>query len=307
MPEPALPPSNAGYAYRDQVGTAQAGRTVLGYLAERYTHSSIGRWQERLSRGELSLDGQAVRDDVRLRAGQVLVWQRPPWREPAVPLCWALLHRDADLLAVAKPQGLPTAPAGGFLAHTLLARVRTVFPEATPAHRLGRGTSGLVLFGRTRESRAELARAWRGGEVRKLYRARVVGVPAADTFVIDTPIGPVAHPLLGTVEAASPLGRASRSRVRVLSRDGDSALVEVEIETGRPHQIRIHLAAAGHPLQGDPLYAAGGLPRDDTPRALPGALGYALHAHRLELRHPATGLLLRLECRPPSGLRRPAE
>src|SRR5687768_11676440 len=121
--EPAGPPSNAGYNYREQVSRGPAGRTVLGHLSARYTHSPAAEWRARLSRGEVSLDGETLREDAPLRAGQTLVWSRPPWREAEVPLCWALLYRDAHLLAAAKPKGLPTAPAGGFLAHTLLARV----------------------------------------------------------------------------------------------------------------------------------------------------------------------------------------
>jgi 23S rRNA pseudouridine1911/1915/1917 synthase len=276
---------------------------VLGHLAARYTHSPLAEWRARLARGEVALDGETLREDVPLRSGQTLVWSRPPWREADVPLCWALLYRDEHLLAVAKPSGLPTAPAGGFLAHTLLARVRALFPEATPAHRLGRGTSGLVLFARTSAARATLARAWRENGVRKLYRARVAGAPAQDQFTVDTPIGPVAHPLLGSVFAADPGGRPARSHVRVLERGHDSTLIDVEIETGRPHQIRIHLAWAGFPLRGDPLYASGGLPRADVPPALPGAVGYALHAHRLELAHPVTHAPLALSCLPPPGLR----
>jgi 23S rRNA pseudouridine1911/1915/1917 synthase len=293
---------NQGYAYRVRVDAKDVGRGVLAFLAGRYTHSSEAHWRERLERGEVSVDGRLAAAGAVLRAGQVVVWARPPWREPEVPLAWALLHRDPHLLAVAKPAGLPTAPAGGFLSHTLLARVRASFPEATPAHRLGRGTSGLVLFARTAEARAGLARAWRAGEVRKLYRARVAGCPEADAFVIEVPIGPVPFAALGTLHTASPHGRAARSRVRVLRRDEASSLVEVEIETGRPHQIRIHAAAAGHPLLGDPLYGEGGLPRVDV-AALPGDLGYALHAHRLELAHPVTGEPLALVCRPPATLR----
>lgn len=303
LKEPVLPPSNAGYAYRQQVARGAAGQTVLGFLATRYTHSSPAEWCSRLARGEIALDGETLREDALLRAGQTLVWTRPPWSEEEVPLCWALLHRDPHLLAVAKPSGLPTAPAGGFLAHTLLTRVRTWFPEATPAHRLGRGTSGLVLFTRTREAGAALARAFREGRVRKLYRARVTGMPVPEAFSVDTAIGPVPHPILGTVFAAAPGGRPALSHVRVLERDGASSLVDVEIETGRPHQIRIHLAAAGFPLLGDPLYAPGGLPRTDAAPALPGATGYALHARAVELLHPVTGAPLALSCSPPPGLR----
>jgi 23S rRNA pseudouridine1911/1915/1917 synthase len=89
--------------------------------------------------------------------------------------------------------------------------------------------------------------------------------------------------------------------VRVLETRGDRTLVAVSIPTGRPHQIRIHLAAAGHPLVGDPLYVGGGVPAADP--ALPGEGGYRLHAHRLGLLHPATGRRLQLECPPPPELR----
>jgi len=143
--------------------------------------------------------------------------------------------------------------------------------------------------------------------VGKVYRALCTGHPPTDAFTVEAPIGEVPHPLLGTVHAASPDGRKSRSHVRVLERRGGGddppgALVEVTIETGRPHQIRIHLAFAGHPLVGDPLFGAGGLPLPGT-QALPGDPGYLLHAQRLELDHPVSGARLVIECPPPPALR----
>lgn len=292
---------NQGFEYRDEIGPEAAGRTVLAWLRSRYRHSTEATWRERIASGEVRLDGAiALAMDV-LRPGQSLVWRRPPWEEKEVPLGFAILHRDDELLAVAKPRGLPSVPSGGFLEHTLLSRVRGVFPEAVPMHRLGRGTSGLVLFARTRRARRAVAEEWRAGRVEKEYRALVSGVPAVETFTVETPIGPVPHPRLGQVHAASPVGRPAVSHVRVLAAREASALVAVSIPTGRPHQIRIHLAAAGHPLVGDPLYAAGGVPSPDP--GLPGEGGYRLHAHRLELTHPATGRRLALECAPPPALR----
>ena len=105
----------------------------------------------------------------------------------------------------------------------------------------------------------------------------------------------------GEVFAARTDGLPSRSEVRVLERRGAGSLVEVRIETGRPHQIRIHMAACGHPLTGDPLYAAGGGLRDDG-TALPGDTGYLLHAMRLALVHPETGEPFAVECLPPRAL-----
>ncbi len=293
---------NAGHEYRERIDGRSAGRWLLAHLANRYRHSTLGQWTDRLRRGELSLDGRVVLADERLRAGQRLSWRRPPWSEPAVPLAFAVLHDDGELLAVAKPSGLPCVPAGGFLEHTLLACVRRARPGAVPAHRLGRGTSGLVLFGLSEPARAALAAGFREGTIEKTYRALVCGEPADESFGIDVPIGPVPHPALGEVFAACPGGRPASSHVTVLERRGDRSLVEVSISTGRPHQIRIHLAAAGHPLAGDPLYGAGGRPLA-TP-ALPGAVGYRLHALRIGLAHPTRGSRLDLWCLPPPPLRR---
>lgn len=136
-------------------------------------------------------------------------------------------------------------------------------------HRLGRETSGLVLFAKTPEARSALQDAWRKHAVVKRYRALAEGVCPDERLEIDTPIGPVPHPLLGTIHAASKRGKPSRSTAVVIERRADSTLFEVSIETGRPHQIRIHLASVGYPLVGDPIYAAGGWPRAESP-GLPG-------------------------------------
>jgi 23S rRNA pseudouridine1911/1915/1917 synthase len=104
------------------------------------------------------------------------------------------------------------------------------------------------------------------------------------------------------VHAATVLGKPAFSRVTVLERRADSSLCDVRIETGRAHQIRIHLAAAGHPLLGDPLYVAGGIPAPDT-NAVPGDPGYHLHSAELGFRHPGTGHELVITCEPPALLR----
>lgn len=291
---------NAGFEYREQVGPRAEGQTVVAYLASRYRHSPEAVWQRRLAAGEVELAGvPATAKDV-LRAGQVLVWRRPPWEEPAAPLAFAVLYRDDHLLAVAKPRGLPAIPNGGFLTHTLLHLVRRFAPEATPVHRLGRGTSGLLLFARTAVARRALSAAWRTGQVEKTYRALVSGVPDGPAFTIETPIGLVPHPRLGLVHAAAAAGKPAVTHVRVLAQRRGDALVEVRIPTGRPHQIRIHLAAAGHPLVGDPLYTTGGVPFAEP--GLPGDPGYRLHAHRLRFVHPTAGQTLALECAVPPPL-----
>ena len=295
---------NAGFVYRDRIGPEAGGQSVLAYLTGRYRHTSEAEWRSRIAAGEVWLEEAAAEPATLLRRGQSLVWRRPPWQEPAVPLAYAVLHRDESLMAVAKPRGLPTVPAGGFLEHTLLHLVRASTPRAVPLHRLGRGTSGIVLFALTAGARRAVSGAWREGRVDKTYRALVAGVPRADSFSVESPIGPVPHPRLGLVHAASPRGKPALSHVRVLARHGDRAVVEVRIPTGRPHQIRIHLAVAGHPLVGDPMYGCGGTVLPEP--GLPGDGGYRLHAHRLALGHPFTGRRLELECAPPKELRGPS-
>lgn len=299
---PSLPPTlNDGYAYTERIGPRGAGVGVLAYLAGRYGHSTVEEWQARLRRGEVVLDGVTALGTEILRIGQTLVWHRPPWPEEAVPLHFEVLYADADVLAVSKPSGLPTVPAGGFLNHTLLTLVRRRWPQASPLHRLGRGTSGLVLFALTPQAGAALSRDWRENRVRKVYRALAQGVARQDRSEINTPIGPVPHPTLGEVYAASVGGKPSHSTAQVLERRSACTLFEVTIHTGRPHQIRIHLASIGQPLVGDPLYGPGGLPLADLP-GLPGDGGYLLHAHRLGFMHPVTGGEMTLEAPPPAQL-----
>jgi len=294
--------SNRGWDYRERLGDDADGVTLLDYLARRYRHSTRVEWRERIESGRVLIDSRAARPHSVIRRGQTVVWRRPPWREPDAPVCFAILYEDADLLAVAKPAGLPTLPGGGFLRGTLLHQVRALAPDAAPLHRLGRWTSGVVLFARALAARRELSRQWAAREIGKRYRALARGDPARQEFRVTAPIGPVPHAVLGSVHAASPRGKPASTNVSVVERRGDSFLCDVRIATGRPHQIRIHLAAAGHPLVGDPLYPAGGVPAPDCV-ALPGAPGYLLHAVELVFRHPRTARAVTIECAPPPLLR----
>jgi 23S rRNA pseudouridine1911/1915/1917 synthase len=294
---------NQGFEYRKRLGADAAGLRMIDYLTQCYSGFTRVEWLDRIESGHILLDGIPSNWDAILRPGRILSWMRPPWEEPEAPRSFAILYRDEHLLGVAKPEGLPTVPGGGdFMEHTLLSLVRHHFPGANPLHRLGRGTSGIVLFAMTPEAASKISQAWRCGRILKVYLALASGRPANDEFEVDIPIGPVPHRILKTIHAANPAGKAAHSHINVLERRGDCSLLQVRITTGRPHQIRIHLAASGHPLVGDPLYIAGGIPAEDS-RALPGDLGYKLHSALLGFPHPATSEWTEITCAPPPSLR----
>ena len=291
---------NRGYAYTTIVSSKYQGQNLLSHLATLYPHSTPQAWQRKLDNGEVTLDGDAATGGESVALGQTLVWNRPPWTEPDAPRHFEVLFEDAHLLAVDKPGGLPTLPGGGFMENTLLRLVQMRTPNANPVHRLGRATSGIVLFAKTHQAASNLFANWNTPKIQKVYRALGQNIARHDFYEIVTPIGLVPHPLIGSVWAASPVGKPSKSLAKVISRDNGATTFEVSLMSGRPHQIRIHLASIGHPLAGDPLYGFTGQPLENLP-GLPGDGGYFLHAQYLKFRHPITGERIDLEAALPPG------
>src|ERR1700690_796546 len=111
---------NRGYAYTAIIGSKHHGQTLLSHLASLYPHSTAQGWQQKLNNGEVTLNGVIAKGTESVASGQTLVWNRPPWTEPDAPQHFEVLLDDAHLLAVNKPSGLPTLPAGGFMENTLL-------------------------------------------------------------------------------------------------------------------------------------------------------------------------------------------
>ena len=257
-------------------------------------------WQQRLDNGEITLDGLLATGREPLLPGQTLIWRRPPWIEPSAPLHFEILFEDPHLLAVSKPNGLPTLPGAGFMENTLLRLVQQHAPTANPVHRLGRGTSGIVLFAKTPQAASRLSATWNTPNTEKIYRALSQNPAPQDAYEILTPIGLVPHPRLGRVWAADPNGKPSKSLATVIARTPGTTTFEVGIHSGRPHQVRIHLASIGHPLAGDPLYGPTGHPLENLP-GLPGDLGYLLHAQALRFPHPITGQQIHLAAPLPPG------
>ena len=291
---------NQGYAYTTIVSSKYHGQVLLSHLASLYPHSTQQAWQEKLNNGEVTLDGVTASGSESIVLGQTLVWNRPPWIEPDTPRHFEVLFEDDHLLAVNKPSGLPTLPGGGFMENTLLRLVQKHTPGANPVHRLGRATTGIVLFAKTRQAASNLFANWNTPKVQKIYRALAQNIAQHDVYEIVTPIGLVPHPLIGSVWAADANGKPSTSLAKVISRARSTTTFEVSLHSGRPHQIRIHLASIGHPLLGDPLYGVNGQPLENFP-GLPGDGGYLLHAHHLKFHHPITGEQIDLEAALPSG------
>jgi 23S rRNA pseudouridine1911/1915/1917 synthase len=297
---------NRGYAYTTIISSKHHGQTLLSHLASVYPHSTPQAWQQKLNDGEVTLNGVTATGSESLTSGQTLAWNRPPWIEPDAPQHFEVLFDDPNLLAVSKPSGLPTLPGAGFMENTLLRLVQKQFPNANPVHRLGRGTSGIVLFAKTPQAASNLTANWNTPKIQKIYRALAQNIALHDAYEILTPIGLVPHPRIGFVWAANPSGKPSKSLAKVISRSASNTTnagtttFEVSVYSGRPHQIRIHLASIGHPLVGDPLYGLTGQPLENLP-GLPGDGGYFLHAQFLKFEHPITGEQINLEAALPSG------
>jgi len=293
--------ANQGYIYRTRVGGADAGSSVLAFHVARFRHSDETAWREAIALGRVLVNGRPVAAGDLLSAGDELEFHRPPWHEPDAPESFGVAFEDDDVLVAVKPAGLQVLPAGPFCARTLLELVRAsdaTRAAAAPAHRLGRGTSGLIAFGKSALGRSSLGRQFRDFTLQKTYLAWVEGAPLPGSFAARQPIAPVQHGPL-RIHVAAERGRESLTRVRVLRRErggaSERALVAAQPITGRPDQIRIHLAAAGAPIVGDPLFGPGGTPKSDAP---PGAGGYLLHAAALSFALPTGDARVKLRSLP---------
>jgi 23S rRNA pseudouridine1911/1915/1917 synthase len=258
--------------------------------------------QKLISDGRLTADGEAIRanaivapgTEVRLDVPEPVALDLAP--APDIPL--AIVYEDDDLLIVDKPAGLVVHPAPGHrdgdtLVNALLARAGGaeyggIAGVARPGivHRLDRDTSGLLMVAKHDAAQHSLMAQLKARRVRKTYLALVAGSVAAAVGRIEAPVG--RDPAHRTRMAVVPDGRASTTGYRVRERFRDWTLLEVDLVTGRTHQIRVHLDAIGHPVAGDPVYGTG------TSRRGPEGLDRLfLHAWRLELASPADGHLIR--------------
>ncbi len=274
------------------VGAADAGERIDRFIAAR---GGISRGEARraLDAGGVFLDGRRCKVAGRtLREGQrVVVNLEEGGRGAAAPAPLErarLLYADADLAAVDKPPGVPSQPTLTTDRGTLPELVSTLLGSpVTLVHRLDRDTSGVTVVARTPAAAAELAAAFRDGTPEKTYLALCARAPTPRDGRVDAALGK--DPARAGLRRVDPRGEAAATRYRTVREGPLAALVEARPETGRTHQIRVHLAHLGAPLLGDARYGGPGRVGEvSVPRVL-------LHARRLELAHPATGARLVLE------------
>jgi len=245
--------------------------------------------------GGVHMDGRTLGKSDKLRAGGWLDVEWEARRDPEiVPIAvpdLGIVYDDDDLVVVDKPFGVAAHPSVGWEGPTVLgALVAAGFRVATSGaaerqgivHRLDVGTSGLMVVAKSERAYTGLKRAFKEREVDKVYHAVVHGHPDPLAGTIDAPIG--RHPSHSWKFAVIPDGKDSVTHYETLEAFPGASLLEIHLETGRTHQIRVHMAAHRHPCIGDPLYGG-----DPTVAARLGLSRQWLHAHRLSFDHPVTG------------------
>ena len=273
---------------------------ALSALLPEHSRTAIQQW---LKQGFVLVDGKPVKQKFSLCGGEILQISMPQPAEqsanwPAQPVDFDIVHEDADILVVNKPAGLVVHPGAGQADHTLLNgllhhdRSLRTLPRAGIVHRLDKDTSGLLVVARTEMARQRLIGQLADHSMSRRYLAVANGVMVAGER-IDQPIGRHRRDRLRMCVTAA--GKPAVTHIRVARKFRRHCLLRVELETGRTHQIRVHLSWRGFPLVGDGLYT--GRVRVQLPPASDDELiatlrqfpRQALHAAQLSLRHPADG------------------
>jgi 23S rRNA pseudouridine1911/1915/1917 synthase len=270
-------------------------------LARLLPDESRSRLAKLIEEGHVSVDGAQVAAKRKLKSGEAVEVRLAPrveesaYRAEAIGL--DVVHEDDDVLVVMKPAGLVVHPGSGNWAGTMLNALLHHTPalehlaRAGIVHRLDKDTSGLLVVAKNEPAQLSLVRQLQARTVKRTYLALARGKVSAPGSV-DAPIG--RHPVHRTRMAVVPGGKPAVTHYRVLEAFAAHTLLQCDLETGRTHQIRVHLASIGHPLEGDPVYAGRGdklLPRQ------------ALHAWKLAFLHPRSGEPLAFEAPMPEDFR----
>ncbi len=298
---------------RAVVGVQQAGKRLDQIAVELFPQFSRARLQTWIKSGELTVNGQSLKQTARLHGGEDVqisseLQEEGEWLPEHIEL--DIQFEDAHLLVLNKPAGLVVHPAAGNWQGTLLNGLLgyhscfAQLPRAGIVHRLDKDTSGLMVVAKSLEAQNDLVKQLQARTVKRQYRAFSIGGPDSNES-IDAPIG--RHPSMRTKMAVLKHGgKEALTHVKVAAKWGLFRNLELKLETGRTHQIRVHLAWRGFPLIGDPVYG----------KKLPGkvALGealrqqvegfprQALHAERLALKHPVSAEQLEWHCAIPDDM-----
>lgn len=281
-----------------QVTEENSKKRVDVFLAELIDDFSRSYIQKGIEEGWVKVNGKTVKPNYKLKCGDVVEAQIPAPKalslEPEnIPL--DIIYEDQDIIVINKPRGMVVYPAPGNYSGTLvnallyhakdLSGINGVLRPGI-VHRLDKDTSGAIVVAKNDQAHRTLADQFKGKKVKKTYLAIVWGNLPEDRATIEAPIG--RHPVKRVEMAVDAKhGKEAITHFKVLERFGDFTFVEVNIETGRTHQIRVHMSYIGHPVVGDPLYSRKKNPFDIK--------GQALHAFRLGLYHPRSGEFMTFE------------
>ncbi|MBD3393713.1 MAG: RluA family pseudouridine synthase [Chitinivibrionales bacterium] len=287
---------------------------LLDYLARRFTYLSADTWRERIDEGRILCNGSACTSASTVGGGDILSYDMPEFAEPPADMAYEIVYEDTWLLGINKPGNLLVHRSGRSFTSNLMYDIRHVHrpphPEAHAVNRLDRETSGVVLAARDRQTLRRMHGLFSARAVEKEYLAVVHGIPKPPAGTIDLPIGRAAGSRVSYRFSAN--GESAREACTVYETrerlGGRYAVMVLRPRTGRTHQLRVHMAAIGHPIAGDKLYgmpeqdflhwrAAGGLP--------PGwpCARQALHCRMISFWHPAKNERVSIEAPVPEAMR----